>query len=67
MPIRAHYSLTGRQQHAFFQVPRHVRIRCRMRIVRYHHNRLLEIFVQALIWDIRCGIAVQIAGGLVGE
>ena len=40
-------NLTGvalrRQQPSFFQMPRHVRIPGRLRIVRHHHNRLVEL------------------------
>ena len=61
--------LSRRQQHAFFQMPRHVRVRRSVRIVRHHHNRLLEVFVQPLqnLQHFGRGMTVQVAGRLVGE
>jgi|SRR5271170_2281583 len=40
--------LSVRQQHPFFQMSCRVGVRGGVRIVRHHHDRLMEIFVQAL-------------------
>jgi hypothetical protein len=41
-------SLSIRQQHPFFQMPCGVGVGRGMRIVRHHHDRFMEVFVQAL-------------------
>ena len=52
-----------RQQHSLLQMPRHMRVRSRVGIVRHHHDRFVEVLVQALqdLKHFRCGVAVQIA------
>src|SRR6202008_558623 len=61
--------LRRRQQHSFFQMPRHVRVRGRMGIVRDHYDGLLEILIQALqnLEHFRRLVAVQVARWLIGE
>ena len=48
---------------------RHVRILGGVRIVRHHHNRFVEAFIQPLqnLQDFRCRITVEVAGRFVGE
>ena len=43
------------QQPSFFQMPRHVRVAGRVRIVRHHNNRLLKAGASAAI----SGVAVR--------
>ena len=68
-PQQAAAFLSRRQQHSLFQVPRHVRVRGRVRIVRNHHDRLLEVLVQPLqnLQHFCCGMAVEVTGRFVRQ
>src|ERR1700690_4522776 len=57
-----------RQQHSLFQVTGHVRIRSGVRVVRHHHDCLVEILVEAFenLQHFGGGVAVEGAGGVAG-
>src|SRR5262245_25340496 len=60
-------SLVG--QHALFEVERSTGALGRVRVVRHHHDRLLEFLVEPVEQreDLLAGLAVEVAGRLVGE
>ena len=61
--------LDGRHEHALLEVALDVRARGGARVVRDHHDRLLEVAVQRLqqVQDLLGALRVEVAGRLVGH